>query len=117
VLQSYLSPFIGHQMAWHTYMYIYFPKNVKKKMLIAKKYFPFQGLSREKAGLARVSIAKKNHSSLLRIQTVRDHTCLPQAGTSDIGLMPAMICRGSTEKSWRTLQVSNPVYESLVPKV
>jgi hypothetical protein len=34
-------------------------------MLIAKKYFPFQGLSREKAGLARVSIAKKNHSSLL----------------------------------------------------
>jgi hypothetical protein len=42
------------------------------------------------------------------IQTVRDHTCLPQAGTSDIGLMPKMICRGSPEEGWRTLQVSNP---------
>ena len=34
-------------------------------MLIAKKYFSFQGLSREKAGLARIRTAKKNHSSLL----------------------------------------------------
>jgi len=53
-------------------------------MLIAKKYFPFQGLSREKAGLARVSIAKKNHSSLLKIFNCDSDSKRPQ--TSDIGL-------------------------------
>jgi hypothetical protein len=34
-------------------------------MLIAKKYFLFQGLDRKKAGLKRARIAKKIHSSLL----------------------------------------------------
>ena len=34
-------------------------------MLIAKKYYLFHGLDRKKAGLKRVRIAKKNHSSLL----------------------------------------------------
>ena len=64
-LQSYLSPFIGHQMTYHEYKYIYFPYNVKKKMLIAKKYFLLHGLNTKKAGLKRVRIAKKIHSSLL----------------------------------------------------
>ena len=40
-------------------------------MLIAKKYFSFQGLSREKAGLARIRTAKKNHSSLLLVCKIR----------------------------------------------
>ena len=35
-------------------------------MRIAKKYFSFHGLDRKKAGLKRVRIAKKIHSSLLR---------------------------------------------------
>jgi len=64
-LQSHLSPLIGHQMTCHKYKYIYFPNNVKKKMPIAKKYFLFHGLNRKKAGLKRVRIAKKIHSSLL----------------------------------------------------
>jgi hypothetical protein len=34
-------------------------------MLIAKKYFLFHGLNTKKAGLKRIRIAKKNHSSLL----------------------------------------------------
>jgi hypothetical protein len=38
-VQGLLSPLVGHQRAWHKYKYIYFPNNVKKKMLIAKKYF------------------------------------------------------------------------------
>ena len=38
-------------------------------MLIAKKYYLFHGLDRKKAGLKRVRIAKKNHSSLLEIMT------------------------------------------------
>ena len=58
-LQRYHSPLIGHQMSCHKYKYIYFPYNVNKKMLIAKKYFLFHGLHREKAGLKRVKIAKK----------------------------------------------------------
>ena len=44
---------------------MYFPKCVNKKMRIAKKYLLFSGLGRKKVGLARVRIAKKNHSSLL----------------------------------------------------
>ena len=34
-------------------------------MLIAKKYFLFHGLNTKKAGLKRIRIAKKIHSSLL----------------------------------------------------
>ena len=67
-LQSYLSPLIGHQVAYHKYKYIYFLNNVKETMLIAKKYFSFQGLSRGKVGSTGVSIAKKNHSSLLLLR-------------------------------------------------
>ena len=36
-------------------------------MLIAKKYFFFHGLHRKKAGLKRVRIAKKIHSSSLSL--------------------------------------------------
>jgi hypothetical protein len=70
-LQSYHSPLIGHQMTWHKYKDTYFPYNVNKKMLIAKKYFLFHGLHREKAGLKRVRIAKKIHSSLLEDRLLR----------------------------------------------
>jgi len=50
-------------------------------MLIAKKYYLFHGLDRKKAGLKRVRIAKKNHSSLLPLsplkaaEKIRSRTC------------------------------------------
>jgi len=70
-LQGLLSPHICHYRSCHIYKYIYFPNNVNKKILIAKKYFLFQGLDRKKAGLKRVRIAKKIHSSLLVFMGMR----------------------------------------------
>jgi hypothetical protein len=40
------------------------------------------------------------------IQTVRSHTCLPQAGTSDIRPEMKIKCKASREKGIRTLQES-----------
>jgi hypothetical protein len=66
VLQSCLPPLICHHRTRHKYKYIYFPKKVNKKMHIAKKNFPVEGLDTKKAGQMRVMFAKKIHSSLLR---------------------------------------------------
>jgi len=51
---------------------------------------------------------KRKYFSISVIQTVRDHTCLPQAGTSDIRLKLKIKGKDPTQKGMRTLQALIP---------